>query len=360
MLRYAVKRAHALELAERQVWRCLHASEPALASPYLGPAFFQAVAAVAPSARVVVAYRNHAPVAFFPHHRGPFALGRPIGAHIGDLHGVIAAPGASLPAGELMRAAGLSMLALRHLPAGDPAFGPVARERHAFHVIDLTQGFAAWEASRAAYAKSAMRAIRTRLAKAEAEHGPVSLAFHDPEPASLARLLAWKAQQFAASGQIDVLAVGWVRRLIEGLHRSPTAELAGQLSTLRFGGRIAAVHLGLRSERILHYWFPAYDPELAELSPGNILLYLMAREGAQEGLSAIHLGAGDYRYKLELANCSLPVSAAIVSGPTLAGRIAGRGRAAVRGMSRLLPERLAELPARVLRRLDRELAFRAP
>lgn len=365
MVRFEIIDGRVLGAEERSAWSSLLSAGSPAPSPYLTPEFFDAVAAVRPSARVLVGREAGVPVLFFPFHRGGLTgmagLGRAIGGPVNDVQGVVARPGLDLDARTVLQQAGLSMLTLRHAAADDPIFGGGASPgRHAGHVIDLSDGFAAYEQARASFAKSAFRAIRTRLAKAEGQHGPVRHVFSDADPASLAELMTWKRQQFAATRQTNVLEVTWVDALVRTLlNRPPSSPLRAQLSALYFGDRRVAVHLGLRTATTLHYWFPAYDAAVQELSPGNLLLYRMAEEAAREGVRQIHLGAGDYRYKHEFANCSMPLVAATFMAPSWPGRLAEAGRRMVGALERSLPERLAAWPGGALRRIDRHLAFRA-
>ena len=367
MLCFEIKEGPALSAADKAAWSELLAENNQAPSPYLTPEFYQAIAQVRPSARVLVGRQSGTPALFFPFHRqgiaGAAGLGHAIGGPVNDVQGVIARRDLQLDARALMRAAGLSLLSLKHAVGSDPVF---ARgngghlSRHAGHVMDLSAGFAAYEQDRAAFAKSAFKAIRTRLGKAEAQHGPVSHRFWDTDAASFDALMTWKRQQFAATGQTNVLEVGWVAALVRHLMNRPFGDgLRVQLSSLSFGERLVAVHLGLRTATTLHYWFPAYDAAVQELSPGNLLLYRMAQEAAKEGVQQIHLGAGDYRYKHEFANCSMPLVATTIMAPSFPGRVAEAGQHLMGLLERGLPTKLAPLPAGALRRLDRHLAFRA-
>ena len=368
MLRFEIKTGSALTASETAAWsRLLRDGNPA-PSPYLEPDYFQAVARARSSARVLIGRIGASePVLYFPYHRagltGAVGLGHAIGGPISDVQGVIAQPGLAVAPETVMQAAGLALLPLSHVPATDPVFRPpssraTGTDRHAFHVIDLADGFAAYEAARTPFAKSAFKGIRTRQAKAESQFGAVTHRFRDDDAASLEDLLAWKRQQFAATGQVNVLEVGWVRALIDDLRRRP-AGLRVQISSLWFGDRRVAVHLGLRTATTLHYWFPAYDAAVQELSPGNLLLYRMAEEAARDGVRQIHLGAGEYRYKLEFANCAVPMRSMIATAPGLTGRMAASGRRAIEALGRSLPQRLAPIPSGVFRRLDRHLGFTA-
>lgn len=365
MLRFEVKTASAVSPAEIAAWAEVLAESSLAPSPYQTPDFFLAVARVRASARVLIGYQSGAPVLFFPFHRGGatglLGLGHVIGGPVCDVHGVIARPGLAVEPEVLMAAARLNLLSLKHVPAADPVFRRLAQAgqpRHACHLMDLSHGFAVYEQERAPFAKSAFKAIRTRLAKAEALHGTVGLEFWDQSPGSFAALQTWKRQQFTATGQINVLDVPWVAALVRDLMARKTG-LRAQVSSLSFGGRLVAVHLGLRTDTALHYWFPAYDPAVQEFSPGNLLLYRMAQSAAAEGVRQINLGAGDYRYKIEFANCSLPMVSGMVLGAAWPATLAKSGQRLIGALEQHLPSGLSPLPAGAVRRLDRHLSFKA-
>jgi CelD/BcsL family acetyltransferase involved in cellulose biosynthesis len=356
---YEVKQSQSVTAYEREAWGRLCRVQGRFASPYLTPEFFDAVGAETSSARVLIGRDDCGSLLFFPFHRNALGIGHPIGGPLCDVHGVITDAVAGPSPDHLMRATGLSVIAFAHAPASDPVLGHALARRHAFHVIDLADGFEAYHAVRSEVAKSAFRAIRTRLRKAESLHGPIRFTWHDTDPVAFETLLTWKRKQFAATGQIDPLQSAWIRSLLGRLLGRDGSPLHAPLATLHFGDRLAAVHLGLASSSVLHYWFPAYDPELQELSPGNLLLFLLAQNAPQRGVEAIHLGAGDYRYKHEFANCALPMVAGTLFGAGATAALAATGRSAVAWASRALPESMAHLPERALRRLDRQLALAA-
>ena len=144
MVRFEIKTAGELEPAETAVWSQILATRNEAPSPYLTPEFFQAVARVRASARVLVGYAGmghgrdgavERPVLFLPFHRsglkGLAGFGHPIGGPVSDVQGAIAdldlaEEWADPPfADRVMRAAGLSLLPLSHVPSADPVFRPV-------------------------------------------------------------------------------------------------------------------------------------------------------------------------------------------------------------------------------------------
>ncbi len=359
MLRCHVTDAAHLDPSLRAAWNALRAGNPVLASPYFAPEFFEAVASVTRTARLLVVEDGAKTVALLPMQRRAPGLFGPIGGPLNDIHGLIAPAGCTFQAADLLAAAGVGMMALRHAPQGAAALGARFGSPHAFHVMNLAGGYADYEERRQPFAKSAFRAIRTRSDKARKEHGDLRHVFDDRSDETLETLLAWKRAQFAATQQPMLFDFAWVRELTDRLHTSRDPELRGQLSSLYFGDKLVAAHFGLRTRDVLHYWFPGYDPAFAELSPGNILLRNMAECAAGEGVVALHLGAGDYRYKLEFADVSFPVTDGVAFARSGLGATAAAAGQALAQLTKTLPENLSPLPGRALRRLDWHLAFRA-
>ncbi len=84
------------------------------------------------------------------------------------------------------------------------------------------------------------------------------------------------------------------------------------LSTLHAGDQLIAVHLGMRSDGVLHTWFPAYNRAFAKYSPGMMLFVEMARAGSTLGIRRIDLGKGLERHKRSLmSGCFLVAEGAV-------------------------------------------------
>ena len=73
-------------------WRQLH-GHPELANPFLAPEFAVCVGRVRPGARVAVLEEGPEVVGYFPFEKGPFRIGRPIGAGLSDCQGLVHVPG---------------------------------------------------------------------------------------------------------------------------------------------------------------------------------------------------------------------------------------------------------------------------
>lgn len=316
-------------------WRSIQEGEPRYESPYFCPEFTQAVGRVRDDVRVVVIENDGRPAGFFPHQRAAWGRGSPVGGALSDYHGVIATPQAEWSVVELMRAAGLSVFSFDHLvdPAG--RFAPyVTASAAESPQIDL----ASFEPP-PDFARKARKLAR--------EVGELSFSLHDASAVALERLFEWKSDQYRRTGLTDAFGVAWTRGLLGRLMSIETPGFAGTCSVLRSGEEIVAVHAGMRSRGVLHWWFPAYDTRHAAYSPGIILLLRMA---AALGSGKIDLGKGDARYKRSLMTGAVPLREGFVELPSLA--------ATARRLRRLAETRVEwRLPLRALRRLERARRF---
>jgi CelD/BcsL family acetyltransferase involved in cellulose biosynthesis len=319
-------------------WRSIQEREPRFESPYFCPEFTQAVASVRDDVRVVVIENDGRPAGFFPHQRTAWGRASPVGGALSDYHGVIATPQAEWGVVELMRAARLSVWSFDHLvdPAG--RFAPyVTASAAASPQIELA-GF------------EPPPDFARKARKLEREVGELSFSLHAPGIGALERLFAWKSEQYRHTGLADAFGVRWTGQLVTRLMGIETPGFAGACSVLLAGDRIVAVHAGMRSRGVLHWWFPTYNPRYAAYSPGTILLLHVAAAAFALGIGKIDLGKGDARYKRSLMTGAAPLREGCVELPSLA--------ATARRLRRLAEATAAwQLPLRALRRLERARRF---
>lgn len=323
---YRVIAAHELDAGLLAAWRSIQEREPRLAGPYFCPEFTQAVARVRGDVRVAVLENGGSPAGFFPHQRAPWGRGSPVGGALSDYHGVIAAPGADWRLAALMRAARLATWSFDHLVDVSGRFAPHVSARVSSPQIDLERGLRQYQ--------DAARKAR-KLAR---EAGELTFELH--APAALDALFDWKRAQYRRTANPDVFSVRWTRELVRVLMQTDSAQFCGVCSVLRAGGRPVAVHAGLRSRRVLHWWFPAYDPAFARYSPGVILLQRLAGTLRAAGVATIDLGKGDAPYKSALMTGAAELAEGAVARPSLVSLAA------------------TLLPNRAVRRLERAWRLR--
>ncbi|MFN3834607.1 MAG: GNAT family N-acetyltransferase [Glycocaulis sp.] len=343
----------------RAAWRAFQAADPALASPYFSLGFLDAMAASRRDTSVAVLREEGKITAFLPFHRGVMGHARPLGGPLGDHHGYIAAQGTRIHLPSFLKAAGIGALDFHGALGSQTSFQPHAREIDGSWVMDLSAGFDAYVASRTAMESKAFRNLRARRRKLEQAAEGFTVRVHDTRPHVLETALEWKSAQYRRTGHFDVFSVGWTNDLIRNLVAGGLDNASGAVSSLEIGGELAAIHVGMRSERVLHYWFPVYDPAFAVFGPGLALLMEIAEALSQDGVNEIHLGPGEYSFKAELASWQFPVLTGFAAAPSLAGVARGLADSVERSAERLPLGALSKLPGKAFRRLDRHAAFRA-
>lgn len=313
-------------------WAELHATEPALDSPYFHPGFARAVqdAGVPVMVGRATAATGEVTSLFAFHRRRGTA--RPVGWPGADFQGVVASHGAA-PDPRVFLADGVQAVVFDHLVDADGVVAPWVTGRLPSPLLDVTGGLDGYLSRVSRSGRENVGQARRRAARAERELGPLRFDPDSHDQDVLHRLIGLKREQYAATGARDHFADARRRRLLELLLTRRDGSFGGALATLHAGPHLLAAHMGIRSGGVLHWWFPVYDPSFAAYSPGWILLRELVRTAPQQGLTRIDLGRGDDEYKRRARTGSVEVAQAVVTAsPLLAAghRLGTRARAAVR------------------------------
>ncbi len=287
-------------------WARIQGQSPELGHPMLSAEFVQCIARHRSDVQVGVIRSGPAVVGFFPFQREQAGTGRPVGYRLNDVQGAVLAPGALVDARWLLRECQLSVWHFDHLIPSQPDF-----EQGRFLVedspyIDLSHGLDAYLADIADRSrwKSHTR-NEQRLAR---DVGPVRFEFHTTDSDAFRSLIAWKSAQVRQHGRRCVFDWPWVRGVLEDLRGVEDPMCAGTLAALYAGGELAAVHFGVRSREVLHWWITAYNHDLRMYSPGMILLARVIEEAPASGLNRIDLGKGVEPYKSKLQSGAVPLA----------------------------------------------------
>lgn len=353
--RIRVVRPGELDEGERESWRELRAKSGAPANPFMEPEFTLAVAGVRPGARVAVIEEGGSPAGFFPYERGAFGHGRAIGLGVSDCQGAVLRPGLHIGAPELLRACSLSAWEFDNLEAGQRLFAPDAAEESGSPVIDIGEGFAAYEARLRARSPKFHRTTTAKERKLARQAGGIRFVFDERDPAALRTLMEWKSAQYRRTGRRDRFAQEWISTLVRRLHDTRTPGCSGVLSVLYAADRPVAAHFGLRSRTVLSCWFPAYDTEFAKFSPGLVLHLRMAEAAAREGIGVLDLGRGEAEYKDALKTGELRVQEGSSTCPGVRAALYWLSREPARHAHRYVRSRprLAGYAQRTLNRIGR-------
>ncbi|MFI1440003.1 GNAT family N-acetyltransferase [Streptomyces fructofermentans] len=309
----SVYRPGELTSADRAAWTALQSKAdlhdtPGLANPFLSPEFTLAVGRCRRGVRIGVVREEDGPAAFFPFQRTATGVGRAVGIGVSDCQGLVHRPGFTWDAQELLRACGLSVWEFDHLAQGQTPFEAGASGTFASPIIDVDRGYEVYLDQLRARSPKFTRTTLAKDRRLGRDHSGLRYVHDERDPAALRTLMAWKSAQYRRTGRSDRFAHAWITRLVEQLFHTRTERFAGLLSVLYAGERPIAAHFGLRSERVLACWFPAYDPEFSRYSPGLVLHLRMAEAAAADGIAHLDLGRGQKEYKDSLKTRELAVS----------------------------------------------------
>ncbi|MFI6107385.1 GNAT family N-acetyltransferase [Streptomyces sp. NPDC051310] len=336
-VRIHVRRPGELRTGDLEAWRDLRAASRAPASPFMEPEFTLAVGRARPAtARVGVLTEDGDPVGFFPYERSALGHGRAIGFGVSDSQGGVFRAGLRVGAREVLRGCGLAAWEFDNLEAGQAVFAPHAAEELPSPVIDVGEGWAAYENALRERSPKFLRTTRAKERRLDRQAGGLRFVFDEHDPAALRTLMAWKSAQYRRTGRRDRFAQEWISTLVRDLHTTRAPGCSGVLSVLYAGGRPAAAHFGLRSRTVLSCWFPAYDPAFARYSPGLVLHLRMAEAAAAAGIGMLDLGRGGAEYKEALKTGELRVYEGSCVRPGVRAGLHWIGRAPVRRAHRLV------------------------
>ncbi len=281
-------------------WRHLQDSDPSLSSPFFSPEFAQAVGLARRDAFVAV-IEGDGTMGFFPFQRKG-RVGKPIGAAICDYQGVILERGVRISARSLLDGCDLDVVDFNHVPAVQPLFRENSFIATSSPYLDVQGGYASYIARRKQGGTQEVHNTLRKLRKLEREVGPLRFVADDESSQAWQKLVEWKNAQYRRSHLVEVLGRTWVADTLATIRKQKSERFGGLLSTLYAGEHLLAVHFGLRSRTVWHYWFPAYDLAFQKYSPGLILLLKMAEHGPSVGIKMIDLGRGESRYKRAFAD----------------------------------------------------------
>jgi CelD/BcsL family acetyltransferase involved in cellulose biosynthesis len=309
----SVYRPGELSEAERTAWTAMQSKahllgSPELANPFLSPEFALAVGRYRRGVRIAVVREAGEVAAFLPYQRTASGVGRAIGLGISDAQGVVHRPGFEWDARELLRACGLALWEFDHLVGGQRAFEAGVTGTFPSPVMDVDQGYDAYLSQLRAQSPKFTRTTLAKERKLGREAGEVTYVHDERDPAALRTLMNWKSAQYRRTGRSDRFAHDWITRLVQHLFHTRSESFAGILSVLYADGKPVAAHFGLRTERVLACWFPAYDPAFSKYSPGLVLHLRMAEAAAADGIAHLDLGRGQKEYKDSLKTRELQVS----------------------------------------------------
>jgi CelD/BcsL family acetyltransferase involved in cellulose biosynthesis len=347
-----VVKPSALSPSDIARWRALQTLDPAWDSPFLSPGWALAMERRQPREVKVCVLRRDGEAVGFMAVRVAGAVAMPAGAPMNDYQALVAGPGVSVDPRRLVDALGVQRLDFSHMLEDQTAFAPHMRGGCTSYGLDVSGGYAAYAQGRRESGSGVIKDIDKRRRKVEREVGPVRFAALEPCSDTLDQLLAWKRAQYRATGQTDVFATAWTVNLLCELLRTREDGFGGGLFTLHIGDRLAAAQFNLLGRRTVHAWIIAHDEAFERYSPGLMLFQDILKWMDATAYDRLDLGAGDYRFKLQLSNANRTVAHGFVGRPSPAVLFRGAQYGLRAAAERLPLGVMSQLPAKAMRRMD--------
>ena len=334
-------------------WRTAQCANPRLDSPYFCPEFTAVVSNVRGDVYVAVIEDLGGIVGVLPFQRTGWGAGRPAGGPVSDFQGIISRHDLALDPQWLGRCCGVRFWDFPNVLASQNTFQSWQKLTVDAPYMELGCGFETYCNQRRAAGSRQVRETQRKSRRLADEVGPVRIEYDVADKEVLKTLFLWKGEQYCAAGKYDGLRQGWIPELLHRIHDTKAKHFGGLLSALYAGDHLLALHFGMQSERVLHWWYPVYNREFESYSPGLILCLELAREASLRGISRIDLGYGDERYKLGFMTGATQVCEVAVDSTALARTLRG-GWQVVRKLIKATP---LAVPARqALRSIRRWLS----
>lgn len=301
-------------------WAELRSQSIIYDSPYYSPAFTTIIANARDDVRILLVEDAGVVVGIWPFHVLSSFRAVSVGDFLADYQGPVCDASLELHIADALSAMQCRYFSFNHMPSGLGEFSQYAWTHSQSHILDLTRGFDVY-AQRLTEMRDAslLKKVATNERKLSKKFGELRFELQSSSNTDFAALIAGKRDQFqrTVGAEHDIFRLDWVRQVMDQIRAANTLDFAGMLSTLYAGDTLIAAHFGMRSDKVMHYWFPWYHTDFAEHSPGLILLAQCARHAAQTGITTIDLGRGDQPYKLRFATGANQLCEGAVSSPAI-------------------------------------------
>lgn len=282
----------------KRKWTDGLARNPGLPGPCFRPELFEAVAKHYEGVRIAVLEQDgetgFLPFLKDPHHKIAQAI------PMCDYQAVIGPAGKRWNVEQTLADLDLVAWDFEYLVGVEAlAFSSAYLKSGAASRADLHGGAAAYFDQRRAEDVS-LRSLKAKRDKIQRKYGPLRFVPEDGDRRVLQKILEWKAARFNDGRPLDA-RMGAVLEELFG--QDP---VRGMLSTLYVGDSVVGAHYGLRYGDVLHYWFPAFNPEFSRFTPGHLLVYELVTHLEAMGAKVLDFGPGGEGYKQYFCNDRYP------------------------------------------------------
>ena len=354
----SLKKSTDLSDREIEAWHDILQANIHLRSPYFSPAFSQAVGSIRQDTEIAIWRSGDEIKAFFPFHRRPGNIGKPISGPLSDYHAIIANKEFEFSPKSLLADCHLNALDFSNWLECTLPENACIRSTEPARYLDLTQGFEYFVQERANSGVRELKKTFKKKRKIIREVGALRLVHDQDSEVLWSALFDWKKQQYQRTNVIDMFDIPWVAKVLEAIRRCDTPTFKGALSGLYAGDTLIAVHFGMRTDKVWHYWYPTHNPDFGKYSPGMLLCLEIAEYAANLGLDRIDLGKGSTRFKTSLGSSSIDLSQGFLLNHSMRSKLRS-SRMNIEQLSQRLPiGTFSTWPKKLFARIDRSQDLR--
>ncbi|MDE2429690.1 MAG: GNAT family N-acetyltransferase, partial [Burkholderiales bacterium] len=242
-------------------WQDIRLTSSIYGSPYYHPEYAKIAARAKQNAWLLICEDGGQVSGLLPFHlRGSFRA-EVIGGVLSDYQGPINLPNFEWPIREMLRAMKVCHFGFNHMPTERKEFERFSWGHSRSQIINLTGGFESYSKNLLETRDaSLLKKINTSLRKLSNKYGEVQFAMQSLSDVDFQTLKKGKSEQFirTAGHSSDIFSVPWISQMLDEIRFSSFPDFRGMLSTLKVDGVLLAAHFGMRSDCVLHYWFPWY------------------------------------------------------------------------------------------------------
>jgi CelD/BcsL family acetyltransferase involved in cellulose biosynthesis len=271
-----------------------------LKSPFLTPEYHKLIHKCGQNVFIGLILKNEEVIGFFPFEKYADEKARPVGSIFCDYQCVIVPPQIKWSPTELLNACSLKEYYFDHQLLEQSQWQKYAEIQDVSWCIDLKDGYKVYEKLLKSQNKKLLEQTYRKKRKLEREVGNVTFTSHINDEKLLCQLLEWKSNQWAESGWAGRFKEKWEQQLMKELMNTQTKKFGGLFSVLSVNDIPIAMHIGLYSSKVWHYWTTAYDQDYKKYSPGIIMLVEMIKCANDLGFDEIDMGKEAFRYKKSL------------------------------------------------------------
>ncbi|MBI9099180.1 MAG: GNAT family N-acetyltransferase [Spirochaetaceae bacterium] len=301
-------------------WSEIQELSESLISPYFCHEYTEAVSAVRNDVYIGLLEDEGRIKGFFPFHKNSHGIARPVGLGLSDYHGIIAEPDVKWNVETFMHKCKIIRWEFDHLLAEQSEFSPYHTAVSDSPIIEVNKGIEYYVASLGKSERKQYKEVLRKRKKMEEQIGKLTYIAHTPQKNILQQMMNWKSEQCQRTGTVDIFSNKWCVDFINNIHSKKNPFFGGMLASLYAGERLAAVHFVMYSKQVWHSWFPAYNHDFEEFSPGSILLNEMISDASEKGIKYIDLGKGLSLYKKRVMTGGIPVAEGCIKIPSITNR----------------------------------------